>query len=92
MTLSGLTVAGGNVVSSSSNYGGGLLNSGTLTVNNCTFTGNTIVAGGTKIEGGGLLNNGKATVNNSTFAKNTADTGGDNGAVPVQRRGGAGQP
>ena len=40
VTLSGLTVAGGNVVSSSTNYGGGLLNSGTLTVNNCTFTNN----------------------------------------------------
>jgi hypothetical protein len=68
VSLSGLTVADGNVVSSSSNYGGGLLNFGTLTVNNCTISSNA--AGSTG--GGGIYNVGALTLNGCTFTNNTA--------------------
>ncbi len=47
----------------SSDYGGGLLNSGTLTVNNCTFSGNAAGSGG----GGGIYNQGALTLNGCTF-------------------------
>src|SRR5437870_718980 len=75
VTLSGLTVAGGNVVSSGSNYGGGLLNSGALTVNNCTFSGNAAGSSG----GGGIYNQGALTLNGCTFTGNTA--AGNGGGV-----------
>src|SRR5213078_4594319 len=73
VALSGLTVTGGNAVSGSNSCGGGLLNFGTLTVNNCTFTGNAAAGG----QGGGLVNSSTSTttpsvVSNSTFAGNSA--------------------
>src|SRR5206468_4014620 len=60
--ISGLTIANGN-----SSTGGGLYNSGTLTVSNCTFTGNAAGSSG----GGGIYNNGALTVNNSTFSSSS---------------------
>ena len=59
VTISGMTIAGGNPGSTSADYGGGILNSGTLTVNNSTFTNNSAPFGG----GGGIYNTGTLTVN-----------------------------
>ena len=51
--------------------GGGILNYGTLTVTNVTFTGNEGYLGG------GIFNfSGSVTVTNSQFTNNTAETGG----------------
>ena len=50
--------------------GGGVFSTGTLTVLDSTFTGNTASSGG------GLFNAGTASVVNSTFSGNTADYGG----------------
>jgi len=52
------------------NFGGGLYNSGTLSVSESTFTGN---AGGA---GGGIFNYGTLTVSNSAVSGNTAGLGG----------------
>ena len=58
-----------------SGFGGGILNSGTLSVSNAT------VAGNSAFEGGGIFNGGMLTVSNSTFSSNSAPFGGaiDNG-------------
>jgi predicted outer membrane repeat protein len=65
--ISGLTISGGSAVVSGKNYGGGILNFGTLTANNTTFTGNTAGSSG----GGGIYNDGALTVSSSTFAGNS---------------------
>ena len=39
VSIGGLTISGGSAVSGSATYGGGLLNFGTLSLNNCAFTG-----------------------------------------------------
>src|SRR5262249_49884300 len=74
VTLSGLTIADGTVVSASADYGGGLYNSGTLALNNCIFSGNTAGANG----GGGIYNEGALTLNGCTFSGNNVvgDDGG----------------
>ncbi len=69
--ISGLILSNG----SSSAAGGGILNNGTLTVANCTFTGNSAKGG----DGGGIDNNGNLTVLNSTFSNNNAF--GNGGAI-----------
>jgi parallel beta-helix repeat protein len=64
--LEGFTITGAN---SSYEFGGGMYNSsGSPTVTNCTFTGNTAT------EGGGMYNwdNSSPTVTNCTFTGNTA--------------------
>ena len=62
--------------------GGGIYNNGTLTVTNCTFSGNLSGA-----NGGGIRNNGTLKVTNSTFSDNLSDNGGGgiytNGALTV---------
>src|SRR5262245_10475228 len=68
VSLSGLTVANGNVVSSGTNYGGGLLNLGTLTVTDCTIANNAASSGG----GGGIYSAGALTLNGCTFTSNAA--------------------
>jgi predicted outer membrane repeat protein len=66
VTLSGLTVRDGDgvaVAGSSTQFdgqGGGILNLGTLTVTNCTLSGNSAQYGG------GIYNAGTATISNST--------------------------
>ncbi len=60
VTISGMTIAGGNA--GSTYAGGGIDNGGTLTVNNSIFNGNSAYDGG-----GGIDNGGTLTVNNSTF-------------------------
>jgi CSLREA domain-containing protein len=75
VTISGVSIVNGNTISSGGNVGGGINNSGTLTVTNSTFSGNTAANGG-----GGIFNeNGTLTVANSTFSGNSANTGGGSG-------------
>ncbi len=62
VTLENLTIRNGNLT-----YGGGIFNSGTLTVTASTLSGNS--AGS---EGGGIYNYGKLTVNASTLSGNSA--------------------
>src|SRR5207253_2685122 len=65
VTIAGLTIANGGAV-----HGGGINNSGTLTVQNSTLSGNTAGGGGT---GGGIyVNNGTATLQNTIVAGNGA--------------------
>ena len=68
LTLQGLTLRGGDRVSS-----GGIYNLGTVTLTNCTLTHNTAsLSGG----GGGISSTGTLTLTNSTLAYNTAGRGG----------------
>ena len=63
---------------SSTAYGGGIANGGTLTVVNSTIADNTVASGGS---GGGLgLDGGTATLDNTIVALNTEGTG--SGATP----------
>ncbi len=62
-----LTIANGLI---SADAGGGILNNGTLTISNSTFSGNS--AGG----GGGIENGGTLTISNSTFSSNSGSAGG----------------
>jgi len=66
-TLSGLTISGGMTNQS----GGGISNAGTLSVTDCTISGNstTTGAGG---GGGGVYNAGTLTITGSTVSGNTA--------------------
>jgi hypothetical protein len=71
-SLNGFTVTGANATSIS---GGGLLaQSGTVTLTNMLFTGNTVING----DGGGVTAGSSSTVNvrNSTISGNTAREGG----------------
>jgi hypothetical protein len=90
VTLSGLTLEdgggaaeafyGGGVGWSGNGwdqYGGAILNLGTLTVNACTLSGNSAGSvfypfGGSQFYGGAIYNAGTLTVNNSTLSGNTA--------------------
>jgi CSLREA domain-containing protein len=65
-TLSGLTVTNG-----ATSIGGGVNNSGNLTINDCAFTANTA-----SINGGGINNFGVLTINRSTISANSAGDGG----------------
>jgi len=71
-SISGLTIANGN--SNAVNAGGGILNDGILTVNNCTISGNSGIGSGN--EGGGITNFGTLTVSGSTVSGNSASQGG----------------
>jgi hypothetical protein len=77
VTLANLTITGGNGRQSSTSFdditageGGGILNSGTLTVQNCTVTGNTDLIGSP--DGGGIYNamGAALTVTGSTVSGN----------------------
>ena len=69
LALTNLTIANGTSAS-----GAGVNNAGTLTVTNCTFSGNLANSQGGV--GGGIFNTGTATVTNSTFSGNAAEFGG----------------
>jgi fibronectin-binding autotransporter adhesin len=76
VTLSNLTITNGLT-----GDGGGILNFGTLTINNCTLTGN--IAGG---NGGGIRSDGTLTVTNSTISNNTASgSAGSGGGIRVNQ-------
>jgi lysophospholipase L1-like esterase len=67
-------LSGLNIVEGSAAQGGGIVNAGTLVVNNCSISGNaaTSSSSGVATGGGGILNSGKLTVNGSTIAANSA--------------------
>lgn len=76
LTLTGLVITGGYARGASTvagQSGGGIDNHGTVTVSNCTITGNRSFDGGDSF-GGGIYNAAGAalTVNNSTFTNNSA--------------------
>jgi hypothetical protein len=68
LSLQRLTIANGN--SASIFTAGGVTSFGTLTINDCTLSGNS------GIVSGGVLNHGTMTVTNSTFADNIGSQGG----------------
>ena len=53
--------------------GGGIVSSGSVTVNNSTISGNTVAQGGVPATGGGIACSGSMTVINSTISGNTVD-------------------
>jgi predicted outer membrane repeat protein len=67
-SISGLSITGGNA--GYDGYGGGLRNNGTLTLSNCTVSGNSAT------NGGGLYNRGTATLTNCTVSGNSATRSG----------------
>ncbi len=70
-TLNSLTVINGSAPA-----GGGIMNNGTLTLNDCSLAGNAVTSGG---GGGGIYNNlGTLTLNQCTVGGNSATAG--NGA------------
>ncbi len=79
VTLNGLTIQHGNAFNINGNgAGGGIYNTGTLTVKNGILTANTasgFVAG----DGGGIYNAGTLTVTNSTFSANFSRNGAGGG-------------
>jgi hypothetical protein len=68
--LSNLTIRSGVGVS-----GGGIYNSGQLTITGSTVSGNSVFHGSGSALGGGLYNSGTVTINRSTFNNNAAATG-----------------
>ena len=66
VTLSDMTIRNGYAET-----GGGILNTGTLTLNNTTVSGNRAVQ-----DGGGICNEATLTLTNSTVSGNTATVGG----------------
>ncbi|HEX9000675.1 MAG TPA: choice-of-anchor Q domain-containing protein, partial [Blastocatellia bacterium] len=78
VSLSGMTMTGGNGVGTFSGFGGGILNLGTLTVANSIISGNTVTG-----SGGGIFNNSTLTVTNSAITGNTANsaTGATSGGI-----------
>ena len=80
ITLSGMTIQGGNAVSGSFGpNGGGIANpyvGGALTLNNCVVTGNTAAG-----NGGGITSGGSLTVNNSVISNNRVNSGGWGGGI-----------
>ena len=79
VTLSGITIQGGNAVSTGSgvypDWGGGIWSAylgGSLTVNNCVIAGNTAAYAG----GGIFFSGGSLTLNNSVLSGNSAGSNG----------------
>jgi Ca2+-binding RTX toxin-like protein len=73
VVISGLTIRNGNVGSADafSSYGGGIVNSGTLSVTQSIITGNSAA------RGGGIYNEGALSVDSSTVSQNSVNiTGG----------------
>jgi hypothetical protein len=82
LTLNNITLLNGSAPSS----GGGIFNTGTLTVTNSTFTNNS--TSGTTSGGGAIYSQGTLNVSSSTFDGNTASatgagSGGLGGAISV---------
>lgn len=71
LNLHNLTITNGNNIS-----GGGVYNSGTLTITDSTFSGNNAPGGG---YGGGIYNTGSLIIMNSTFSDN--DSGWAGGGI-----------
>jgi hypothetical protein len=71
-TLSGLIITGGGVGGPSTPFGdvGGVFNQGTITLLDCTISGNTAY------KGGGITNYDQATLTGCTISNNVAEDGG----------------
>jgi HYR domain len=81
-TLDTLTITNGTASAANSSEGGGILNSGALTVTGCTINGNHAPSGTSTGQGGGISNASPAstlTVINSTISGNSA--GGQGGGI-----------
>jgi hypothetical protein len=76
VTISGLTITGGR---DDSTGGGGIDNSGTLTVTNSTVSGNSAIQASLGGAGAGIFNSGTLTVANSTVSGNGGGLGGSIG-------------
>jgi predicted outer membrane repeat protein len=74
VSITGLTISGGNVATPDPS-GGGILNSGTLTLTE------SVVKNNSAVFGGGILNGGTLTVVASTISGNTATGGPTGGAI-----------
>ncbi len=74
-SLTSLTITGGKTDSN----GGGIENDGTMTITNCSITGNTACSRFVDIAGGGIDNRGTLTLADSTIANNF--TGGNGGGI-----------
>ena len=71
--ISNITVTGGN----NTDQGGGLINSGTLTLTNCNFINNRAnVDGGLPGDGGGVVNHGSMNMTNCSISQNVARNDG----------------
>ena len=84
-TLENLTISNGFT----NGDGGGIDNAGTLSVSNCTISGNStnIVSVPTGNEGGGIFNSGSLTVINSTISGNACPGPGNGGGIMNDGRG-----
>ena len=71
-SLSNLTISGG----STTGNGGGLSNNGSMTLSECTISGNSVAAASGLAGGGGFYNDGTATLTNCTIESNSAQVGG----------------
>jgi CSLREA domain-containing protein len=76
-SIDGLTIADGNVIGTSFDGGGGILNDhGTLTLTNCSLSGNTAHNGGAIYNSGFTPGRASLTIKNCTLSGNSADAGG----------------
>jgi hypothetical protein len=73
-SISGLTITRGH--NFGRNQGAGIFNSGTLTLINCTVSGNNAAEGYGSFERGGIFNSGTLTLTNCTVSGNDAHYGG----------------
>jgi hypothetical protein len=73
-SLNSLIISDGKQITPGVGYSGGIINKGTLTVNNCTLTGN--VANSTNGTGGAIYSTGTLTLVGSTISGNTASSAG----------------
>ncbi len=96
VSISGLTIAGGKASGTApDNWGGALYNDhGTITLQNCVFSGNSADQGGALANDGSGGNSGTFTITNCAFNNNSATTlggavynGGAGGTVGATLRG-----
>lgn len=79
VTVSGVSLRNGLLAvnrQSTEQGGGGVKNSGKLTVENSSLTGNHVQGEGSANTGGGISNNGRCTITNSIIENNSAGRGG----------------
>ena len=83
VSIRDLTIAGGNVYSDTTAYGGGVNNGGNTTLENCVVTGNRAV------QGGGISNyNGNLTLTGCTVSGNIVTVRQPTGPARLDARGG----
>ncbi|MEJ7593453.1 MAG: right-handed parallel beta-helix repeat-containing protein [Planctomycetaceae bacterium] len=91
VTLNGLALRNGrtfgtNVPSTASTFSGGAIRSlGTLTINQCTLTGNS--TSGFDAQGGAIYNSGQLFINQTTISANTTSGNGSHGGAIFSARG-----